>query len=169
MFVSNISFIFDSNIYHSKMETLENSRRPTKQEQKVATQSYVELSSAIERIHTDKAEIEIEETKNKIVIPIRALKLLGDVLKSMAEGKPISIVPIATEVTTQKAAEILGCSRPYLVKLLEEGKIEFTKVGRHRRIIFEDILKYKKRMKEVQKRNIIEMMNFDEEIGLYDT
>jgi excisionase family DNA binding protein len=55
----------------------------------------------------------------------------------MSQGKPISIVPFATEVTTQKAAGILGCSRPYLVKLLEEGKIEFTKVGKHRRIRFE--------------------------------
>lgn len=87
----------------------------------------------------------------------------------MSQGKPISIVPFATEVTTQKAAEILGCSRPYLVKLLEEGKIEFTKVGKHRRIMFEDVLKYKQLMKEAQKKNIIDMMNFDEELGLYDS
>ncbi len=151
------------------MEALEEIRRPTKQEQKVAIESYNALASIIKQLHTDKAEIEIEETKDKIVIPIRALKLLGDILKSMSQGKPISLVPVATEVTTQKAAEILGCSRPYLVKLLEEGKIEFTKVGRHRRIRFEDILKYKKRMKEEQKRNIIDIMNFDEDLGLYDS
>jgi excisionase family DNA binding protein len=151
------------------METLEEMRRPSKQEQKVAIQSYNALVSAIEQLHSDEAEIEIEETNNKIVIPIRALKLLGDILKSMSQGKPISIVPFATEVTTQKAAEILGCSRPYLVKLLEEGKIEFTKVGKHRRIMFEDVLKYKQLMKEAQKKNIIDMMNFDEELGLYDS
>ena len=151
------------------METLEEMRRPSKQEQKVAIQSYNALVSAIEQLHSDEAEIEIEETKNKIVIPIRALKLLGDILKSMSQGKPISIVSFATEVTTQKAAEILGCSRPYLVKLLEEGKIEFTKVGKHRRIMFEDVLKYKQLMKEAQKKNIIDMMNFDEELGLYDS
>ena len=151
------------------METLEEMRRPSKQEQKVAIQSYNALVSAIEQLHSDEAEIEIEETNNKIVIPIRALKLLGDILKSMSQGKPISIVPFATEVTTQKAAEILGCSRPFLVKLLEEGKIEFTKVGKHRRIMFEDVLKYKQLMKEAQKKNIIDMMNFDEELGLYDS
>ena len=151
------------------METLEEMRRPSKQEQKVAIQSYNALVSAIEQIHSDEAEIEIEETNNKIVIPIRALKLLGDILKSMSQGKPSSIVPFATEVTTQKAAEILGCSRPYLVKLLEEGKIEFTKVGKHRRIMFEDVLKYKQLMKEAQKKNIIDMMHFDEELGLYDS
>lgn len=151
------------------MEAFEELRRPSKQEQKVAIESYNALTSVIKQLHSDKAEIEIEETKDKIVIPVRALKLLGDILKSMSQGKPISIVPVATEVTTQKAAEILGCSRPYLVKLLEEGKIEYTKVGKHRRIMFEDVLKYKKLLKEEQKRNIIDIMNFDEELGLYDS
>lgn len=136
------------------MEALEALRRPSKQEQKVAIESYNALASVIKQLHSDKAEIEIEETKDKIVIPVRALKLLGDILKSMSQGKPISIVPVATEVTTQKAAEILGCSRPYLVKLLEEGKIEYTKVGKHRRIMFEDVLKYKKLLKEEQKKEI---------------
>ena len=78
-------------------------------------------------------------------------------------------MPVATEVTTQKAAEILGCSRPHLVKLLEEGEMEFVKVGKHRRIMFEDIIKYKQKMKEEQKKHIIDIMNQDEELGLYDS
>jgi len=87
----------------------------------------------------------------------------------MGEGKPVSIVPVETEVTTQKAAEILGCSRPHLVKLLEDGEIVYTKVGKHRRIRLEDVLKFQKQMKENQKRKIIEIMNFDEQKGLYDS
>lgn len=151
------------------METLEQIRRPSKIEQKVAIESYNALATALEHINSDQTEIEIEETKEKIKIPIRALKLLGDILKAMSEGKPISIVPVATEVTTQKAAEILGCSRPHLVKLLEEGKIEYTKVGKHRRLKFEDIFKYRQKMKNEQKKHIVDIMNFDEEIGLYDS
>ncbi|GAA4808590.1 hypothetical protein GCM10023231_42340 [Olivibacter ginsenosidimutans] len=54
------------------------------------------------------------------------MRFLGDILKAMGEGKPISIVPVATEVTTQKAAEILGCSKPHLVKLLEEKKAQLN-------------------------------------------
>lgn len=151
------------------METLEQIKRPSKIEQKVAIESYSALAAVIEQLNSEQTEIEIEETKEKIIIPSRALKLLGDILKAMSEGKPISIVPIATEVTTQKAAEILGCSRPHLVKLLEEGKIEFTKVGKHRRLKFEDVFKYKQKMKDEQKKHIIDIMNFDEEIGLYDS
>ncbi len=64
---------------------------------------------------------------------------------------------------------MLGCSRPHLVKLLEDGKISFTKVGKHRRVKFDDVMKYKKQMKEQQKQNIIDIMNLDEETGLYDS
>jgi DNA-binding NtrC family response regulator len=106
------------------METLEQIKRPSKAEQKVAIDSYGVLAAAIEQISSEQTEIEIEETKEKIKIPSRALKLLGDILKAMGEGKPISIVPIATEVTTQKAAEILGLNRNTLRKKLQQYKID---------------------------------------------
>lgn len=151
------------------METLNEIKRPSKAEQMLAQKSYASLISTLDLLKSDLVEIEIEETGEKIKIPIRALSLLGKILKAMSQGKPISIVPIATEVTTQSAAEILSCSRPHLVKLLEEGKIPYSKVGKHRRIMFEDVLKYKQQMKEAQKQHLIEIMNADEELGLYDT
>lgn len=151
------------------METINEIKKPSKQERKLAQKSYSPLLSAIDQLKTDQAEIEIEETGEKIKLPVKALKLLGEILKAMSEGKPVSIVPIATEVTTQTAAELLGCSRPYLVKLLEEGKIEYTKVGKHRRIKYEDVIRYKQEMKEEQKKHLIDIMNADEELGLYDS
>lgn len=143
--------------------------KPSKLDQKIAIESYDALASVIEQLNSEQPEIEIEETSEKIKIPLSALKLLGDILKAMGQGKLISLVPIATEVTTQAAAEIIGCSRPHLVKLLEDGKIPFTKVGKHRRIKFDDIMKYRNQMKEQQKQNIIDIMNLDEETGLYDS
>jgi excisionase family DNA binding protein len=151
------------------METINEIKKPSKQERKLAQKSYSPLLSAIDQLKTDQAEIEIEETGEKIKLPVKALKLLGEILKAMSEGRPVSIVPIATEVTTQTAAELLGCSRPYLVKLLEEGKIEYTKVGKHRRIKYEDVIRYKQKMKEEQKKHLIDIMNADEELGLYDS
>lgn len=151
------------------MRVLEQIRKPSKLDQKIASKSYDALASVIEKLTSEQPEIEIEETSEKIKIPLSALKLLGDILKAMAQGKLISLVPVATEVTTQAAAEILGCSRPHLVKLLENGKIAFTKVGKHRRIKYDDIIKYRKQMKEQQKKHIIDIMNLDEESGLYDS
>ncbi|WP_035807260.1 excisionase family DNA-binding protein [Lunatimonas lonarensis] len=151
------------------METLRLSKRPSKSEQRIAEKSHEALSQILERVHSTMTEIEIEETKERLQIPSRALELLNEILRAMSQGKPISIVPVATEVTTQKAAEILGCSRPHLVKLLENGELDFIKVGSHRRIKLEDVVSYKQKMKAEQKRLLIEMMNSDEELGGYDS
>lgn len=151
------------------MEHLEDLVKPSKEEQKVAMASYSALEEVLSKLHKDIPEIEIEETNEKIRIPLNALKLLAKILKVTSQGKPISIVPIATEMTTQAAADILGCSRPHIVKLLEEGKIPYTKIGKHRRVKFEDIMDYKRKMKETQQKLLIEIMNADEDSGLYDT
>lgn len=151
------------------MEKYTNFKKPTKKDQSLAIESYNLLTSVIDQLKVDNPEIEIEETQERIKIPLDALKFLAEILKTMSKGKPISIVPLATEVTTQKAAEILGCSRPHVVKLLEEGKIKFTKVGKHRRIKFDDVIAYKLKMKAKQKQHIIDIMTSDEELKLYDT
>lgn len=166
MFISFISNKFDINITIMN-QTIE-VKKPTKKEQQTAMESYKALSAAIEQLTSKEPEIEVEETKEHIKIPIKALKILGEILKAMSEGQPISIVPLATEVTTQKAAEMLGCSRPFLVNLLETGEIPFYRVGKHRRIKMEDVIKYKKKIKEKQRKRIIEIMHQDEDSGLYD-
>lgn len=146
-------------------------KRPTKDEQLIAMSSYSALEETLKQFqsHSPSTEIEIHETKQRIELPTSALLLLAKILKLMSKGKPISIVPFATEFTTQSAADFLGCSRPHVVKLLESGEIPFTTVGRHRRVLFEDLKSYKTKMKEQQEQRIIEMMQADEELGLYDT
>ena len=111
------------------MEAIKEYKRPSKAERMIAQTSYDALTAALGRLESDQVEIEIEETNDKIIMPLSAMRFLEDILKAMSQGKPISLVPNATEVTTQKAAEMLGCSRPYLVQLLEDVKIEF-KIGR---------------------------------------
>lgn len=151
------------------MENFKDARKPSKEEQILAMESYDALAAVLEGLKSENPEIEIEETEEKIKIPLHALKLLAKILKATSQGKTISVVPIATEMTTQAAAEFLGCSRPHLVKLLEEGKIAFTKVGKHRRVQFEDVANYRKKMKSRQKDLLIDIMKSDEEIGLYDS
>ncbi len=147
----------------------EDLRIPTKEEQLNSMESYDALAAALESLNSDNPEIEIEETGEKIKIPLNALKFLAKILKVTGQGKPVSIVPIATEMTTQAAAELIGCSRPHVVKLLDSGEIPSTKVGRHRRVKYEDIQAYRKRMKSEQKKRIVHMMQLDEEEGLYDS
>lgn len=150
------------------MSAIQDIIRPSKEEQHAAKESFGTLEAALQQIRSTFPEIEIEETGEIIKVPLQALQLLAQILKEISKGRPVSIVPIATELTTQAAAELLGCSRPHLIKLLEQGTIPFTKVGKHRRIKYQDILDYKKKMKAEQRRLIIEMMKADEESGLYD-
>lgn len=149
------------------MNLIDEIKKPSKEEQQVALESYNALDAVLKQISSQNPEIEIEETGERIKIPIHALRLLSKILHVTAQGKPISIVPLAMEVTTQYAADFLGCSRPHLVKLLEEGVIPHTMVGRHRRVKFEDLQKYQKAMKATQKKLLIEMMKQDEEYNMY--
>lgn len=144
-------------------------KKPTKEEQRTALESYNTLAASIDQLRTDFPEIEIEENEERIRIPISALKFLARILKEISQGNPVSIVPIATEITTQAAAELLGCSRPHVVKLLESGKIPFNTVGKHRRIRYDDLVAYKKEMKAMQRKKLQELMGLDEDSGLYDT
>jgi hypothetical protein len=49
------------------------------------------------------------------------------------------------------------------------GKLPYTKVGKHRRIKYEDLRLFKKEMKDRQRKKIQELMKLDEQSGLYDT
>ena len=92
--------------------------------------------------------VTIQDTKGNqadIQLPPSAVRLLLNALEQMANGNAISLIPLQAELTTKQAANLLNVSRPYLVKLLEEGAIPFRMVGSHRRVRVEDILAYKQK------------------------
>jgi excisionase family DNA binding protein len=78
-----------------------------------------------------------------IKLPASAVALLIEMLTVMSTGRGVTIIPENAELTTVEAADVLNVSRPFLIKLLEEGKIPHRKVGRHRRIRMEDVMAYK--------------------------
>ena len=81
-------------------------------------------------------------------LPEVALQLLSRILDELGNGRAVSIVPVSTDMTTNQAADYLNVSRPYLIKLLDEGKIPFHLIGRHRRIDFQELNRYKQQRKE---------------------
>ena len=87
----------------------------------------------------------VEDGTEAIVnLPKAALDLLVDMLSQLASGHAVTIVPVHAELTTQQAADMLNVSRPFLISLLESGKIGFHRVGNHRRIRFQDLMEYRR-------------------------
>ena len=72
------------------------------------------------------------------------------------------------ELTTQQAADILNVSRPFLVKLLDEGAIPYIKVGSHRRIRFKDLIIYKEHRSRKRRKLLDQLIEMTEEAGLYE-
>ncbi len=78
-----------------------------------------------------------------IELPAGAVALLMDILAAMAAGRGVTIIPENAELTTVQAATLLNVSRPFLIKLLAEGALPHRKVGKHRRILLDDVMAYK--------------------------
>lgn len=116
---------------------------PTSEEIDVAKQSSRTLAKYAS---ADRVQMSISGSNgesDQFVLPGHVMQILLDVLSEMSKGNAISLIPHNQEVSTQEAANILNVSRPFLVKLLENGDIPFHKVGTHRRVRLQDILSYK--------------------------
>ena len=104
----------------------------------------------------------------QVELPDTVRELLLKILKSLQAGKAVSIVAEHQELTTQRAANILGVSRPFLVRLLEEGHIPFHMVGSHRRIYLQDLLAYKHRRDSARHEALDRLAKAELQAGTYD-
>lgn len=130
------------------------------------------LIAALDHSRAVSIAIEADEQEHDDTPPLRlppkVLRQFADMLGAMAQGKVVTLVPKSLEVTTQEAALFLNVSRPYLIKLLEEGKIPFYKLGSHRRILLNDVMKYKKERRQASLDALQELANQAQELSLDD-
>jgi excisionase family DNA binding protein len=104
----------------------------------------------------------------RLEVPPATLRLLSQILALMARQQTFVLYPESSELTTKQAAEVLGVSRPFLIRVLEAGQIPFRKVGRHRRVLMQDVLAYKKTMQIKRRAALDELVKASEDTGGYD-
>jgi excisionase family DNA binding protein len=99
-------------------------------------------------------------------VPVEAFELFLEILGQMANGNAVTIVPVHAELTTQEAADILNVSRPFLIKLIEDGKLPVRLVGTHRRIKMADLMAYKEADLAERKAAVDELAAEAQKLGL---
>ncbi len=87
-------------------------------------------------------------------------------LQLLSAGQSVEVVGVDREVGTQEAADLLRVSRPFLVKLLDRGKIPSRKVGVQRRILMMDVLNYREREKALRRETLEELAAGDQRLKL---
>lgn len=130
-----------------------------------------EVSRALEQRNAAEQTLSllVTATENKmttIELPKSAASLLIEILKQMAEGNAVSLLPVEPEITTQQAADLLCVSRPYLVGMIEKGELPARMVGNQRRLPLKDVLAYRQENQAKRKQALDELSAYDQELGL---
>ena len=112
------------------------------------------------------SEEAIDKDTPVLELPPKVLRFMARTLGAMAEGKTILLMPKGQELTTVQAAHFLNVSRPFLSKLLKEGKIPFRMVGSHRRVTHEDLVSFKTNMREAQDQAMQDLIDQSQELGI---
>ena len=141
---------------------------PTEADALLARESLQRLAHIL---GADKSDLRIhiqgdEQPGEDIALPLSAFRLLKDILAEMAQGHAVTLLPVRAELTTQQAADLLSVSRPYLIGLLEDGKIRFRLVGKHRRVRLDDLMAYKRKDDDARRRIADELTADAQELGM---
>ena len=90
------------------------------------------------------------EAGEQVEIPAAIYPVLLQVIDAMRQGLAVTVSPQSMKMTTQQAADLLGISRPTLIKFLDEGRIPFEKIGAHRRVLLQDVLDFRELRRAAQ-------------------
>jgi len=102
----------------------------------------------------------------KVALPPASLRLIGQILGAMSEGRSITLMPSKREFSTVEAAHFMNVSRPFIIKEIDSGRLKHRMVGTHRRIFLEDLIEYKNLMQSKQYAALDRMVENAKELGL---
>lgn len=116
--------------------------------------------TAVETHRAEDGTLAIGETKLSAAL----VDLMSDLFSIIARGETVTLVPLSRQLTTQEAADLLNVSRPFLIKLVDQGELGCEMVGTHRRIALKDVLDYKAKRSEGRRAALVEMQEIAEDM-----
>jgi excisionase family DNA binding protein len=139
---------------------------PTPDEQATAQEASRALAPLLKNKDARLSLVTDANRKTMVPVPPSALRLLVDILTNIGQGRPVTVVPEEIELTTQQAADMLHVSRPYVVKLVESNVLPARRVGRHRRIAFEDLMRFQQADRTRRQAALARLAELDQKLGL---
>ena len=118
-------------------------------------------------LHRGRAAL-ISASGEKVEFPDTLYEVLTRIVGMMSRGQAVTLVPDNQVVTTQRAATILGMSRPFFIKLLEAGVMAHHRIGNQRRVYLQDVLNYARKRDEERKAALDRLSRNAAETGLYE-
>lgn len=141
---------------------------PSKTDMELARVAQRCIMEALDRSKAVKIKLESENGgMPPIELPPASLRLIGQLLGLMSEGRPFTLMPEKQELTTVEAANFLNVSRPFVIKEIDAGRIHHRMVGSHRRILLTDLLEYAKQMQASRETALDELSQLSQELGDY--
>jgi excisionase family DNA binding protein len=140
---------------------------PSEAEIKLAKETSRLLASRLKKDASMKLRVLKDGAREETLkLPAPAVDLLLRILEEMSRGNAVTIIPVHAELTTQEAADLLNISRPSLIQLLDEGKIQYRRVGTHRRVGFRALMKYRRQIDQQRLAALEELAAYDQELGI---
>lgn len=92
----------------------------------------------------------LDKNGNQVDLPKRVQATVLAAIRALTESGDVAITRMPEQLTSTSAADVLGISRPTLMKWARAGKIESFKVGTHTRFHREDVISFKRQLAKEQ-------------------
>jgi len=112
----------------------------------VARSAAAEVTGYLEAVAGDDRDVKLvlagDGGERVVTVPRRAVEFLVEILEALGDGQDPTVVPMAKELSSGEVASLLGVSRQYAVRLIDEGRLPSRRVGNRRRVRLGDAVRY---------------------------
>ena len=123
---------------------------------------------ALERLLRSGVPALVNPAGERIELPGVVFEVLKEAVAFLSHGQTVTLIPDNQAITTQRAAGMLGMSRPFFVKQLETGAMAYHRVGNQRRVYLRDVLEFAKKRDQERQAALDRLAREAFEAGLYD-